>query len=198
MEDIKQFLNENQNPKAVENAVKKVTGLLTREETIMYVAVQKKPLFNFSPDCIALTNKRMIICRPKNLGFSMDFQDFMWKEIVDSHIKERFWGATFMIITTNNYSYTIDYLPKAQARLLYRFAQEREEDMSEYRRQQKLENTRAAAGGVVVKVNEEKKIQMSSTDDAIGGLKKLKELLDNQLINQEEFDTKKAALLSKI
>lgn len=41
----------------------------------------------------------------------------------------------------------MDYLPKAQARRLYQFAQGKEEEMGEYRRQRDLEDKRAAAGG---------------------------------------------------
>ncbi|WP_227009050.1 PH domain-containing protein [Christiangramia fulva] len=55
----------------------KVTELLTREEKIEYIAVQKKPAVNLSPDSIALTNKHIIFCRSRSFGFSMDFQDFL-------------------------------------------------------------------------------------------------------------------------
>ena len=41
MENSKQYLNENQNPKAVQKAIRKVTELLTRDESIQYIAVQK-------------------------------------------------------------------------------------------------------------------------------------------------------------
>lgn len=198
MEDIKKFLNEKQNPKAVEKALRKLSELLTRNETIEYIAVQKKPMLNMSPDCIALTNRRIIFCMPKSFGLSMNFEDLMWKDVADCHIKEGIMGATFTAVTVRRRRHYMEYLPKAQARLLYRYAQEREEEMTEYRRQRELENARAAAGGVVVQTNESKKESAEQKDDLLENLKKLKQLLENDLISKEEFDSKKSEILNRI
>ena len=74
-EHIKNFLNEEQDPKAVEKITSKLNDILMRNEEIGYIGVQKKPAINVFPDSIVLTNKRIIICKPKNLGLSMDFTD---------------------------------------------------------------------------------------------------------------------------
>jgi len=200
MENIKSFLNENQNPTAVKKTHTKVSELLTSNEKIEYIAVQKKPAINLSPDCIALTNKRIIFCRPKTFGLSMRFQDFLWKDVADCHMKEGIMGATFFMKSTKNTISSLDYLPKAQARLLYRYAQEREEEMSEYRRQRELENARAAAGGGIIVNTSENKVSKnkSSIGSPIESLKKLKEMLQNDLISQEEFDLKKSEILMKL
>jgi hypothetical protein len=47
-----------------------------KNEEVGYIAVQKKPSYCF-PDSIVMTNKRIIICQPKNLGLSMDFIDYL-------------------------------------------------------------------------------------------------------------------------
>ena len=201
MESLKKFLNESQDPKAVEKTMKKVSELLTREEKIEYIAVQKKPAVNLSPDSIAITNKRIIFCRPRSFGFSMDFQDFLWKEVADCHMKEGILGATFTVKTTKGGHIALDYLPKAQARMLYRYGQEKEEDMSEYRRQRELENSRASAGGGIV-VNTSSENQSAAAkepqDDPMANLKKLKLLLAEDLISEEEFNNKKAGILAKL
>ncbi|MND45588.1 hypothetical protein D3C80_364510 [compost metagenome] len=124
--------------------------MLTPGESLEYIAVQKKPAVNISPDCIALTSKRIIFFHPKNLGLSMEFQDYLWKDIEDCHFKEGFLGAEFMIKTIIGTTVTMDYLPKVQARKLYQFAQHKSEEMQDYRRQIELENKRASAGGGVV------------------------------------------------
>lgn len=198
MENIKKYLNENQDPKTVEKVLNKIKDLLTSNETIEYIAVQKKPAINLSPDCIALTNRRVIFCRPKTLGFTMQFEDYQWKDIRDCHMKEGIMGATFTVKLVNNSVNRLDYLPKAQAKQLYRFAQEKEEEMAEYRRQRKLEESRAAAGGVFVQsptMNEKPKADVV---DPMESLKKLKELLANELISQEEYDNKKEAILKTL
>ncbi|GAL76076.1 hypothetical protein JCM19275_2208 [Nonlabens ulvanivorans] len=103
--------------------------------------------------------------------------------------------------TVRNQVVSLDYLPKAQARMLYRYAQEREEEMSEYRRQRELENARASAGGgITVNTNDQTKPQTSTAivDDPMASLQKLKTLFDNSLISQEEFDSKKNEILARL
>jgi len=195
--NLKKYLNEEQDYKAVEKLLPKVDGLLTVGESIEYIAVQKKPAINLTPDCIALTNKRIIFCRPKNLGLSMDFQDFQWKDVLDCHMKEGILGAEFSVQTMSRQMITLNYLPKAQARKLYQFAQAKEEEMAEYRRQRDLENKRAIAGGGIT-VNTAVPQVADTKEDPFAILEKLKKLLTNELISQEEFDAKKAEVLSKI
>lgn len=149
-DNIRKFLAEEQDAKVVEKIYGKVVDMLTPGETLEYIAVQKKPAVNIAPDCIALTSKRIIFFHPKNLGLSMEFQDYFWKDIEDCHFKEGFLGSEFMIKTIIGTSVTMDYLPKVQARKLYQFAQYKSEEMQEYRRQIELENKRASAGGGVV------------------------------------------------
>lgn len=197
--DLKKFLNEEQDPKAVEKILGKVTGLLTSGEQVEYIAVQKKLAINLSPDCIALTNKRIIFCRPKNLGLSMDFQDYAWKEILDCHMKEGIMGATFTMKTIKGNMNMLDYLPKAQARKLYQFAQEKEEEMIIYRREHDLENKRAiAGGGITVNANLPTTSNAEQKEDPLEILQKLKKLLYSEIISQTEFDTKKTEILSKM
>lgn len=205
VDSFKKFLNEEQDPKSVEKLMEKVSGLLTSDEEVEYIAVQKKPAVNISPDCIALTNKRIIFCKPKNLGFSMDFQDYQWKDIADCHMKEGILGADFKLKTTKGQINMTDYLPKAQARKLYQFAQEKEEEMREYRRQLELEDKRAAAGGGIVvntnpvqQPNNNNNNNSNVQEDPIATLQKLKTLLDSGILSQSEFDTKKAEVISRM
>jgi len=196
--NLKRFLNEEQDSKAVEKLLPKVDGLLTAGEVIEYIAVQKKPAINITPDCIALTNKRIIFCRPKNLGLSMDFQDFLWKDIFDCHMKEGILGADFSVKTTRGLTLMLNYLPKAQARKLYQFAQAKEEEMSEYRRQRELEDKRAIAGGGIVINNDNPANKIEQKEDPVVVLQKLKVLLDSDIISKEEYDFKKTDILSKM
>ena len=198
MSTLARFLNENQDPKAVEKLMSKVSGLLTADEEVQYIAVQKKPVLNTSPDCVALTNKRVIFCRPKNFGLSMEFKDHQWKDVVDIHIKENMLGADFSIKTARG-SDLMDYLPKDQARRLYQFGQAKEEEARDYRRQRDLEDKRAAAGGGIVVNAAPAAAPVASVpteDDPMAKLKKLKMMLENELITQAEYDERRIAILS--
>jgi hypothetical protein len=173
---------------------------------------------NILPDCVALTNKRVLFFTPANLGLSIKFIDFVWKDIVDVSIKEEIIGAVFMVKTANQAEMGVDYLPKVQARKLYQYAQERKEEEREARRQRDLEEKRAESGSfnfdhtaepavtpspqpeqtaavhqpVPLIVHEEPK------DELTEKLKKLRMLFDQGLISQDEYNTKKLELLSDL
>lgn len=199
IENLKRFLNEDQDLKAIEKIAGKLNGLLMKGEEVEYIAVQKKPAVNISPDCVALTNKRIIFCKPKTLGLSMEFQDYVWKDIYDCHMKEGILGAEFSLRTVRGEVNKIDYLPKAQARKLYTAAQEQEEKQRDYRRQLELEDKRAAAGNIsVTTASHPQSLPSQQSDDPVAALKKLKSLLENNLISQSEFDAKKAEILSRL
>ncbi|MFE3872702.1 PH domain-containing protein [Flavobacterium sp. ZS1P70] len=124
IEQFKKFLNEEQDPKAIEKIASKLNDLLMKNEEIGYIAVQKKPAITVLPDSIVLTNKRIIICQPKNLGLSMNFIDYTWDEIEGTFVKENILGSEFSFTTRTNMEVSIDYIPKIQARKIFTYAKE--------------------------------------------------------------------------
>jgi hypothetical protein len=222
---IDKFLNDQQDPATVEKVYTRLVDLLTTGEEVLYIAVQKKPLVNLFPDCIALTNKRILFFTPANLGLSIKFVDFVWKDIVDVHTKEEIIGAVFTVKTIAGAEMGVDYLPKVQARKRYQYAQERKEAEREARRQRELEEKRAESGSfqfdnpsnvVVQQPGSHAPIQLpapepvhtpepvavkeepAKPDVLTEKLKKLKMLFDNGLISQEEYNQKKLELLSDL
>lgn len=124
IDNLKKILNEDQDPKAIEKITAKLANLLMSNEEIGYIAVQKKPAVTILPDSIVVTNKRIILCKPKNLGLSMEFVDYDWDDIAASFVKEGILGADFTFSTKSELTHTVDYLPKNQARKLYTYAKE--------------------------------------------------------------------------
>ncbi|MFT7335752.1 MAG: hypothetical protein ACI9M1_001674 [Porticoccaceae bacterium] len=123
-EQIKKFLNEEQDSKAIEKITSKLNDLLMKNEDIGYIGVQKKPALTVFPDSIVMTNKRIIICQPKNLGLSMDFTDYSWDDLEAAFVKENILGSVFSFSTKTDMQISIDYIPKTQARKMYTFAKE--------------------------------------------------------------------------
>lgn len=124
IDNLKKILNEDQDPKAIEKITAKLGNLLMSNEEVGYIAVQKKPAVTIFPDSIVVTNKRIILCKPKNLGLSMEFIDYDWDDIAGSFVKEGILGADFTFTTNSDLTHTVDYLPKNQARKLYTYAKE--------------------------------------------------------------------------
>lgn len=123
-EQLKKFLNEEQDPKAIEKITSKLNDLLMKNEEIGYIAVQKKPAITVLPDSIVMTNKRIIICQPKNLGLTMNFIDYTWDEIEGTFVKENILGSEFSFSTKTDMQVSIDYIPKIQARKIFTYAKE--------------------------------------------------------------------------
>lgn len=124
IDNLKKILNEDQDPKAIEKITAKLENLLMSNEEVGYIAVQKKPAVTIFPDSIVVTNKRIILCKPKNLGLSMEFIDYDWDDIAGSFVKEGILGADFTFTTNSDLTHSVDYLPKNQARKLYTYAKE--------------------------------------------------------------------------
>jgi Bacterial PH domain len=124
IDNLKKILNEDQDPKAIEKITSKLKDLLMNNEEVGYIGVQKKPAITVFPDSIVMTNKRIIMCKPKNLGLSMDFIDYDWDDIAGTFVKENILGSEFSFSTKTELVINIDYIPKNQARKLYTFAKE--------------------------------------------------------------------------
>lgn len=207
--NIDKFLIDDQDPKAVEKVLGKLSDLLTREEELLYIAVQKKPAVNLLPDCIAVTNKRLFYCEPGNFGITMNFRDISWKNIKELSHKEEFFGSKFICVPLSGENIVTEYIPKGQARKLYQTAYQQLEDFKEEQRQQAIDekrplgssmatNASAIAGPVQEPINEVPTQTAETEDEATLKLRKLKTLYDKQLITLDEYEAKKASILDSL
>ncbi len=224
IDNLKKILNEDQDPKAIEKITAKLENLLMSNEEVGYIAVQKKPAVTILPDSIVVTNKRIILCKPKNLGLSMEFIDYDWDDIAGSFVKEGILGADFTFTTHSDLTHTVDYLPKNQARKLYTYAKEQLDVLKNpkaapFVEEVKLEtpandlveevqteevthfaelipsNDGIRDTEVDAPISEEKGLAHLSQDELFGKLQNYKKLLDNGLILQGEYDKLKAEIL---
>ena len=212
-EQLKKFLNEEQDPKAIEKVMSKLSDLLMKNEEIGYIAVQKKPAITVLPDSIVVTNKRIIICQPKNLGLSMNFTDYSWDEIESTFVKEGILGSDFSFVTKTAISVTIEYIPKVQARKMYAFAKEQidllkggigsttnlaveEIDTEEVTSFAEIMPTQTTSFSEFSPMDTDKPLNELSSDELFEKLQNYKKLLDNGLILQGEYDALKKEILS--
>lgn len=222
LDNLKKILNEDQDPKAIEKITEKLDNLLMVGEEVGYIGVQKKPALTVFPDSIVVTNKRIIICKPKNLGLSMNFTDYYWQEIVAPMIKENLLGSEFSFVTKTDITESIDYIPKNQARKLYTFAKEQLELTRQSIAFSKLESSIEEAEIIpsepslieeveveevisfsenvnqlnqLTQKNEPKSLQELSKEELFEKLQNYKKLLDNGLILQGEYDALKKEII---
>jgi hypothetical protein len=225
IDNFKKFLNEEQDPKAIEKITSKLNDLLMKNEEIGYIAVQKKPAITVFPDSIVVTNKRIIICQPKNMGLSMNFTDFTWDEVEVTFMKENILGSEFSFSTKTQIQVSIDYIPKIQARKISTYAKEQldllknpvakeevnsqvpefiQEEIEELETEEVINYAEImpAVSNFAEPIVEntatstEKMTNELTQDELFAKLQNYKKLLDNGLILQGEYDAFKKEILS--
>lgn len=188
--NINQYINDGQDPKTVEKLLIKLQDMLTPEEVVSYIAVQKKPAVTLFPDSIALTNKRIFLCESTKLGLATDFTVLPWTAIREVSFKEGILGSTLIINPTEGENLELGYIPKNQVRKLYQHGHSALE---------KQRGTAQATTGDPAPDTEENTPSQPPTEDELTiKLQKLKALFENQLITQAEYDNKKNELLSQL
>jgi hypothetical protein len=125
------FLLDEQDPRAIDKVLGKLTDMLSSNEELIYIAVQKRPAVNLLPDCIAVSNKRIFYCEPGNFGITMNFKDISWKSIHEVTFKEELFGSKFTCTPIQGVPIVTDFIPKLQARKLYQVAHEQLENYKE-------------------------------------------------------------------
>ncbi len=203
---IEQYLTDDQDPKTAEKVLGKLRDMLTSGEAVTYLAIQKKPAVTLIPDCIAVTNKRIVFCIPGNLGLTTSYITFTWSEIKEVSFKEEFFGSKFMAVPMKGENIVIDYIPKVQARKLYQFCNEQLEKSKASLGSQSnatMQNENLADDyASYIEISDVQKpvetINTSHEDELTLKLQKLKSLYEKQLISQEEYESKKADILSQL
>lgn len=226
IENLKKILNEDQDPKAIEKISSKLDNLLMTNEGVGYIAVQKKPAITVFPDSIVVTNKRIILCKPKNLGLSMEFVDYDWDDIAGAFVKEGILGADFTFNTKSDLTHTVDYLPKNQARKLYTYSKEQldrlknlgnssenmtmaedislleiedvpTEEVTSFTEIMPIEPTIVVPDTEIeAELPHEKGLKDLSKEELFEKLQNYKKLLDNGLILQGEYDRLKNEIIA--
>lgn len=171
----------------------KIEEILTSGESVLFSVVQT-PIAGLKPDTVVLTNKRFILYHPGLLGCKFD--DFLWRDLVAVKLNEGLMGAK-LIFEVSSKKISVDKLPKSEARKAYSIAQEREQEAIETRRQRQMQEDSAKAGHIVVGGGIGA-TSAATADDPMAKLTKLKSLFDAGLITQEEYDKKKAEILSSM
>lgn len=226
IDNLKKILNEDQDPRAIEKITAKLDNLLMSNEEIGYIAVQKKPAITVFPDSIVVTNKRIILCKPKNLGLSMEFMDYYWEDVAGSFVKEGILGADFTFTTKSDLTHTVDYLPKNQARKLYTYSKEQldrlknlgnssenmtmaedvslleiedvpTEEVTSFTEIMPIEPTIVVPDTEIeAELPHEKGLKDLSKEELFEKLQNYKKLLDNGLILQGEYDRLKNEIIA--
>lgn len=178
---------------------KEVAPLLTPNEVIECIAVQGSMSLATAKDAVVVTNNRIVFYRPGLFGKRVKLVDFLWQDIADIHFSQGLRGAKLIARSTDGRKEEMDHLDKEQAKRAYGLCQQHEQEWREMRRARELEEARAKAGGIYIGQPATPSVPggpTASGDDPMAKLKQAKEMLDQGLISEVEYDALKAKILS--
>jgi hypothetical protein len=191
----------------VKDALDQLRALLVPGETIGAYAVQRR-LF-------ALTHRRIIVCATSGRFISLSRglfggyvpYDVRWQDIDDASISAGVFGASLTITSLasddlasrGNVGRTvrIEGLRKEQAQQVYTLCQAQEQAWREKRRVRDLDELRAQSGGVNIGAGLTGAAAnlVAAGGDPTDRLRKAKQMLDDGLITDSEFETIKARVV---
>ena len=189
-------------------ALEHLNSVLVTGETIEAWAIQRR-LFALTGRriLIAATSGRFIKIKRGLLG-GFDMADFRWQDLGDAKIKVGIFGADIFMkifgsadLAISKDSNQVLVLPgfrKDQAEKIYRLAQAQDQSWREKRRIRELEEMRAKSGGVTIGTNAGSQPAGNTSEDAAAKLQQAKQMLDNKLITDSEFESIKARIISGI
>ena len=188
------------------NALEHLNSVLVTGETLEAWAIQRR-LFALSNRriLIAATSGRFIQIKRGLLG-GFDMTDFRWQDIGDARIKVGIFGADIFIkifgstdlaiSKDTNQVLVLSGFRKEQAEKIYRLAQAQDQSWREKRRIRELEELKAKSGGVTIGSNIGSQQTGNASEDASSKLQQAKQMLDNKLITDSEFESIKAKIIS--
>ena len=190
----------------VMKALEYLNSVLVKGETLEAWSVQRR-LFALTQRriLIAATSGRFIkIGRGVLGGFEMT--DFRWQDLRDARIKVGIFGADIFMkifassdlaISENSAQELILHgFRKDGTQQIYRFAQSQDQSWREKRRRRELEELRAKSGGITLGSSPGTQQTGNGSEDVAAKLQQAKQMLDNKLITDSEYESIKARLIS--
>jgi len=200
-------LNTNEHPN-VQKALEHLKSVLVAGETLDAWAIQVR-LYALTHRriLIAATSGRFIIIKTGIFG-GFEMMDFRWQDLGEIKLKVGIFGADiylkkYGISDLASSQSSVQYLTlkgfkKEPTQNIYRLAQAQDQSWREKRRIRELEELRAKSGGFNIGNYSGNQPLSNSSDDSLSRLKKAKEMLDNKLITDSEYESIKARIISGI
>lgn len=191
----------------LEKAFRHLQSMLVPGESIQATAVQRR-LFSLlrRRNLVAATSGRFIgMTRGLIAGFTP--VDFRWQDIKTANIKAGIFGSTLTVfaltqpdLASGGQLRTIQFsgVRKDEAQTVYRICQAQEQAWREKRRFRELEEMRAKAGGFQGGFGSGDVASAAADEAPMERLQKAKQMLEQGLISDSEYETVKARIVSSL
>lgn len=177
----------SQDQPALQAVAADVGKVLTPNEEILYVAMQNETALSLKKDAAVATSNRLVLYRPAVLG-RVAFDDLQWQDVRNVSITQGMLSTALKVESADGRVLGMDNLDKDQAKRFYGIEQQMEQEWREKRRAREMEEARARSGGVHL-------AGPATAEDPVAKLAKAKQMLDQGLISEAEYDALKAKIL---
>ena len=201
--------------RGVYDALESLRSLLIDGEQLEATAVQRRVFaLKHRRVLVAATSGRLIVVHRKLFG-GFNPVDIRWQDLRDASVDVGMFGATLSVDVYHSSDLAsgegppsrivVPGLRKLEAQEVYRACQARAQAWREKRRIRELEEMRAKAGGIQIGAGQlgggapRQSVSADETDSSpMARLQRAKEMLQNGLLNDAEFEQIKAKILAEL
>ncbi len=189
----------------IQSAIAHLKGLLISSEKIVHLAAQLR--------WAALTHRRILVAATTGRFIMLDrgllggftMTDVRWQDLRDARFDEgmlpSLFGAGLTIESAKLRPFVVAGLAPEDGRPLYVFCQEQEQAWREKNRLRQIEEERARSGGMILGAQPgavAPQVASAAIVDPTERLQKAKEMLDQGLLSDTEFETIKARIINDL
>ena len=192
-------------------ALNHLRNLLVPGEVLEAYAVQRR-LF-------ALTHRRMLVaatsgrflCLSRGIFGGYALIDVRWQDVEDAKVRAGIFGADLTVVSLNKEDLasaghlagrvSVEGLRKTEGEKVYRVCQAQGQSWREKRRVRDLDELRARSGGITLGGAPNAPMSgaaAGAADDPVARLQRAKEMLENRLITDAEFESIKAKIVDRL
>jgi len=175
----------------------RIEDILTGGEVIHHLVTQRRTLRSFLPSTVVMTNRRLILYRPRFPG-RVVFEHHPWRTLGNPRLREGLWSSTLTLDVAGAGVLSTGCLPKAEARRLYGYSQDQEERAREEREARELEGRRVVGGGGMPAPSGTGEPGGGGSPNPFDRLRELTAMRDAGLITPAEFEEKRRDVLSRM
>ena len=196
-------------------AFQKLEDTLMSSEEIINKGMDKRPFALFSRRKILGVTSSRFICLYRGILGGYQMKDYQWKDLVDIRISEnvlpRICGSTLTFLINNKeQNYNVPIVTTIDSKIgssIYQFGQMQEQAWEEKRRIREMEEKRAQSGGTYITSGSNDLTpsnnaisntgNQSATNKLVAEIQELKNLVDQGILSDAEFQEAKSKILSR-
>lgn len=198
-QDEKLFLGDGQKKKLVRMILKTMGKIAEPDEELLYIATQRKPIPDLTPEALALSNQRIFIFEKGH--FKCQYDDFLLNSVLIPKLRTGLFFSHITFSVGAGEVHGVCFLPKIQARKIFQLMDSRMNEIRAGHNSMSKTTFQSVATTPVEDLTPPVSVppELREHEQAIlHRLETLKQMLENDLITQDDFEVKKRNLIDQL